>query len=190
MDGHQLDTGGWQRNKCSWCQRRRHPWGDIAGFRAGSSGTVGFFGLTAANIGALEVDGTGTWTVAGTGGVGNKINRLDVTAGATVTVNSQIAVKNVVVEATAGGGTPLIILNDGLPPGAMIGVLNQIVGDAISFDGTYSAIGLTVGGTALANVAVEGNVQLSGPPASDGNGGSLLTVTGTKPFVSKCCPYS
>lgn len=101
--------------------------GTLTGHALAQSGAVPFFGATTFSIGSLIVAaGTGPWTIEGTGATDSTIPSLIVAAGATVTVNSQIAVRGLVIEQAAGVTTPAsVTLNDGLPPRAVIDFQDQ-----------------------------------------------------------------
>jgi hypothetical protein len=157
----------------------------VSGVTLPQSGTVSFFGLTAEDIGALSVVGSGPWTLEGTGGADDAIDSLTVAMGAWVEVNSTIAVKNVVVEQVSGATAPATIyLNDGLPPGAVIDFPGETISSySTSQSGIYTTIAVNSAAGNIANVSVAGNVALSGQPISDGNGGTEFIVSGTQPYI-------
>ncbi len=150
------------------------------------SGTVSFSGLTTTDVGELDVDGTGPWTIVGTGGTNSTINSLVVTMGATVTVapGGAIAVKNVVIQQTPGITTPATVtLGDGLAPGDAIDFQNQPgLTYTSAFDGTHTNIIVSSGSTVVGNVSLMGNAQL-GPATGDGAGGTEIVVQGTQPVI-------
>jgi hypothetical protein len=158
---------------------------NLNGVTVPQSGTVSFFGLTAEDIGALSVVGSGPWTLEGTGGADDAINSLTVAMGASVVVTSTIAVKNVVVQQVSGVTAPATLyLSDGLPPGAVIDFPGETISSySTSQSGIYTTIAVNSAAGNIANVSVAGNVALSGPPISDGNGGTEIVVTGTQPYI-------
>ncbi len=165
--------------------------GTLSGFTLPQSGTVSFFGETTTDIGTLMVDGTGPWTIEGTGGTDSAIDSLIVAMGATVTVLAPIAVKSVVVQQAPGITTPAIVtlnavmnaVSDGLAPGAAIDFQNQPGLTYTSAVGPFNTnIIVSSGSVTVGQISLVGNVQL-GPASYDGNGGTKIVVQGTQPFI-------
>ena len=164
--------------------------GTLSGITLPQSGGVSFFGLTAQEVGTLMVVGTGPWTIAGTGGTGTTIDDLTVAMGASVTADSTIAVKDVVIQQVPGVTAPAFVnLADGLATGDTIDFHNQrnlTLTRPPVFDGTNTneAVSSADGTKGVATIVLAGNVQFSGQPVGDGNGGSKITVTGTQPSIA------
>ena len=160
------------------------------------SGTVAFQGLQTSDIGTLEVDGAGPWSIVGTGGTDSTIQNLIVAMGTTVTVASggTIAVENVVIQQASGITTPATVtLGDGLAPGDGIDFQNQQgLTYTSAFNGTYTSITVLSGSTVVGDISLIGNVQLA-PATSDGAGGTEIVVQGTQPVIGTATgnsPYS
>lgn len=166
----------------------------IPGLTLPVSGTVSFAGTSAADVGTLSVAG-GTWSITGTGGVGDTIVNLTVAMGATVTVDQTIAVGGptvadgsavggITVEDVPGAAPASITLADGLPPNATIDFPGENVSYTTSFNGTDTTVSVTDASGTVANISLAGNVTLDATPVSDGNGGTELVVSGTQPVLA------